>query len=220
MAEDVIFREPQLVHHGDKAVIDPFFAIIVRIASCAVIFVKGAYPLHSTRHTPSPIERAALRTLNAACKRIDILGSCSGESLLAFLDKLLNSIEHILVNDTGMCSFGIEAIFLSAVDMLVEWDRCFTVSFLIETIADIPFIFQHIGYSVRMPALLAGLGRNIATLQFSANLTDGETPQIQVENVPHNSSFRLVHSQCLVDQPVSVRGVAVHILAKFHALDD
>ena len=158
MAEDVIFREPQLVHHGDKAVIDPFFAIIVRIASCAVIFVKGAYPLHSTRHTPSPIERAALRTLNAACKRIDILGSCSGESLLAFLDKLLNSIEHILVNDTGMCFFGIEAIFLSAVDMLVEWDRCFTVSFLIETIADIPFIFQHIGYSVRMPALLAGLG--------------------------------------------------------------
>lgn len=66
------------------------------------------------------------------------MGSCSGESLLAFLDKLLNSIEHILVNDTGMCSFGIEAIFLSAVDMLVEWDRCFTVSFLIETIADIP----------------------------------------------------------------------------------
>ena len=99
-----------------------------------------------------------MRSQHAACKRIDILGSCSGESLLAFLDKLLNSIEHILVNDTGMCSFGIEAIFLSAVDMLVKWDRCFTVSFLIETIADIPFIFQHIGYSVRMPALLAGLG--------------------------------------------------------------
>ena len=59
-------------------------------------------PLHSTRHAPSPIERAALRTLNAACKRIDLLGSCSGESLLALLDKLLNSIEHILVNDTGI----------------------------------------------------------------------------------------------------------------------
>lgn len=62
-----------------------------------------------------------------ACKRIDILGSCSGESLLALLDKLLNSIEHIRVNDTGMCPFGVEAIFLSTVDMLVEWDRCFTV---------------------------------------------------------------------------------------------
>ena len=182
--------------------------------------MKGAYPLHSTRDDPSPIERAAFRALNAACKRIDILSSRSGESLLAFLNELLHGIEYILVNDAGMCPYGVEAIFLSAINMLVEWDCCFTVSLLIETVADIPFIFQNISYAVRMPILLAGLGRNITTFQFSGNLTDGESPQIQVKNIPHDNSFRIIHGQHLIDQPVSVRGVAVHILAKFHAFDD
>ena len=102
--------------------------------------MKGAYPLHGARHDSAPIERAALRTLNAACKRVYILCCYFGEVLLALFDKGLNSIKYILIDDARVGPLCIETVFLTTIGMLIERNCRLTIGLLIEAIADILFI--------------------------------------------------------------------------------
>ena len=161
--------------------------------------MKGAYPLHSPRHDSSPIERATLRTLNAARKRIDILCCCFGEDILTLFNKGLSGIEYILFDNAGVGTLCVEAIFLSTIGVLVEGNGGFSVGLLIKAVADVPFVLQNICHATWSPDFLSGLGRDVEVVQLSCDLACGEALQVQSEDIPHNACFRLVHGQHLID---------------------
>ena len=134
MPEYVLLPEAKLIDHRCEPVVDAFFAIIVRVAGVSVVDMPTAYPFDASRHEASTKIRAALRTLNAARKRIYILSCGFRESILPLLEQELNLFKGFLVNEGSVCSLCVELVFMTPVCELFERNGRISVSLLVSAI--------------------------------------------------------------------------------------
>ena len=144
LGDDAFLGKPKPVDDPDKGIHDTVFPIVVGVACRPIFYMLIASPHHAAVYNSSSIKSTALRTLNAVRKRI-FCGSHfrSGVQLTAFFQKFLHGGKDFFIYDSLVCAGCVILFFLTVIDVLSEWDCCFAVFFLIQTVADVFLVRQH-----------------------------------------------------------------------------
>ena len=118
------------------------------------------------------------------------------------------------------CSLCVEAVFLTIDGMLIEGNCGLTVGLLIKLSTDLTFHSLRI-YATRLLSqdFPSGLGRDIEFCSALLRSHWRKPCKYRGQNIPHNAASGSYDPTSY--RPAGIRrGVAVHLLAKFHALDD
>ena len=180
----------------------------------------GASPLYCPGNLPPAKIRAALRTLNAARKRVDILRCRFSKDILTLFQEELDLVKGISVNKRSVGHGGVEHILLTSISELFEGDCGVAVGFLIFAIAAIPLISKYVCHLGGAPGGFPGFGFDAAAVEIPGDLRCRLAAQVVFEHHADDGRLRFIDHQRLIHQPEAVRSVAVHIFPRLHPLHD
>ena len=119
-----------------------------------------------------------------------------------------------------MGTSGIVHVLLSTVLILTEGNSCITIGLLVFAISLVSLIRKDECHSGGCPLALSSFGRDTSLSQISRNFRSRPAIEICVIYPAHDFRFRLIHSECFVNEAESIGSIAVHILASIHSLHD